>query len=419
MRILFLLLLAGSLQAQPFTDPAGAGMSARRLARIDSVIGQYVSNHWLNGAVAIVYRNGKLAYYKEIGYNDAERKQVMTTHRIFRIASQTKAITSAAIMMLVEEGRLLPDDEVAKFIPEFNKQKVLQTFHDADSSFTTVPANRNITIRDLLSHTSGIGYAQIGSPVANAIYAKAGVPAGITTQPITLGEKMKLLGSLPLFHQPGEKWTYGLNTDLLGYIVEIVSGMPLDTFFITRIFAPLGMTDTYFYLPGQKYGRLAELYSSDSTGRAIKMADHLTLNGDLPRNFPNSRGTYFSGGAGLSSTAHDYAAFMQMLLNQGTYNGKRLLSASSVRMMTSSQIGALGLSHGNKFGLGFEIITPESSAFTPESAGSFGWGGMFGSSYWIDPKEKIVAQLFINIFPFAHGDLAGKFRELVYQAIDQ
>jgi len=419
-KLLFLFYAIGSgimLTAQE-VQPAAAGMSAERLTRIDKTIQEYVNNKWLNGAVAIVYRNGKLAYYKATGYDNLETKTPMQKDEIFRIASQTKAITSVAVMMLYEEGKLLPDEPVSKYIPEFKKQQVLQNFNEADSTYTTVPAKREVTIRDLLTHTSGIGYAQIGSKTMNAIYAKAGIVGGIGVGKILLADKMKKLGSLPLFHQPGEKWTYGLNSDLLGYLVEVVSGMPLDKFFQVRIFEPLGMKDTYFYLPKEKYHRLATLYSEDSLDHAVKMADRISINGDFARDYPNTDGTYFSGGGGLSSTAWDYAQFMQMLLDGGVYKGKRLLAASSVRMMTSNQIGALSLSHGNKFGLGFEIITDESSAFTPASPGSFDWGGMFSSSYWIDPKEKIVAQLFVNIYPNHHGELADKFKALVYQAIN-
>jgi CubicO group peptidase (beta-lactamase class C family) len=194
--------------------------------------------------------------------------------------------------------------------------------------------------------------------------------------------------------------------------------MPLDKFFSTRIFEPLGMKDTYFYLPKEKYPPLATLYTEDSTEHAVKMPEHMGINGDFYRDYPNTAGTYFSGGGGLSSTAYDYAIFMRMLLNGGELNGKKILSRSAVRTMTSNQIGALSLSHGDKFGLGFEIVTDESSAFTPSSAGSFSWGGMFSSSYWMDPKEKMVAQVFLNIFPNSHGDLNGKIKTLIYQAIN-
>jgi CubicO group peptidase (beta-lactamase class C family) len=414
---LFAICFLTAMHAQE-AQPAAAGMSAERLTRIDKTIQEYINKQWLNGAVTIVYRNGKLAYYKATGYDDAAKKTPMKKDEIFRIASQTKAITSVAVMMLFEEGKFLLDDAVSKYIPEFKKQQVLDKFNEADSSYTTVPAKREVTIRDLLTHTSGIGYAQIGSKPMNAVYAKAGIVGGIGVGKILLADKMKKLGSLPLFHQPGEKFTYGLNTDLLGYLVEVVSGMPLDKFFSSRIFEPLGMKDTYFYLPKEKYSRLATLYTEDSTEHAVKMSDHISINGDFNSDYPNTEGTYFSGGGGLSSTAYDYAVFMQMLLNGGEFNGKKLLSRTAVRMMTSNQIGALSLSHGDKFGLGFEIVTPESSAYTPASAGTFSWGGMFSSNYWIDPKEKIVVQVFLNIFPNHHGDLHDKIKTLVYQAIN-
>ncbi|MEO5684104.1 MAG: serine hydrolase domain-containing protein [Chitinophagaceae bacterium] len=408
----FVLLFAQEAQ------PLAAGMSPDRLTRIDQTVQEYVNKKWLNGAVAIVYRNGKLAYYKAIGFDDAEKKTPMQKDQIFRIASQTKAITSVAVMMLYEEGRFLLDDQVGKYIPEFNNQQVVDKFNATDSSYTTVPAKREVTIRDLLTHTSGIGYAQIGSKTITAIYAKAGVIGGIgmADKPL-LATKMKILGSLPLEHQPGEKWTYGLNTDLLGYLVEVISGMPLDKFFRTRIFEPLGMKDTYFYLPKEKYSRLAGLYTLDSTDHAIKMPEHIDLNGGFYRDYPNTDGTYFSGGGGLSSTAYDYAIFMQMLLNNGEWNGRRLLSKNTLHLMTMNQIGELPLG-ANKFGLGFEVITEAGSAKTALSAGSFDWGGMFSSTYWIDPKEKIVAQLFLNIFPNSHSELHEKFRTLVYQAIN-
>ena len=397
--------------------PAAGGMDPARLNRIDQVIESYINNKWLNGAVAIVYRNGKLVYYKAIGFDDVEKKTPMKKEEIFRIASQTKAITSVAVMMLYEEGKILLDDPVSKYIPEFKKQTVLDKFNEADSSYTTVPATREITIRDLLTHTSGIGYAQIGSKTMNAIYAKAGIVGGIGVGKILLADKMKKLGSLPLFHQPGEKFTYGLNTDLLGYLVEVVSGKSLSDFFRTMIFEPLGMKDTYFYLPKEKHARLATLYTEDSTKHAVKMEPHISINGDFDRDYPNSDGTYYSGGGGLSSTAYDYAVFMQMLLNGGTYNGKKILSRNSVRMMTTNQINDLVVGNGDKFGLGFEVVTEKGSAHSPRQTGSFLWGGMFSSSYWIDPKEKIVAQLFLNIFPNSHGDLHEKFQVMVYQAI--
>lgn len=396
--------------------PASAGVSAERLAKIDKLIQEYIDKKWIAGGAAIVAKDGKIIYYKAIGYNDEEKKNKLKRDAIFRIASQTKAITSVGIMMLYEDGKLLLNDPVSKYIPEYANQKVLDKFNAADTTYTTVPAKRAVTIRDLLTHSSGIGYAQIGSPESNAIYYKNGIVGGIGVDKIVLGDKMKLLGTMPLLHQPGEKWTYGLNTDLLGYLIEVISGMPLDEFFKKRIFEPLGMNDTYFYLPKSKYNRLASLFTEDKNRQVKLMDTYMDINGKMYRDFPAMEGTYFSGGGGLSSTAMDYAIFMQMLLNNGEYGGKRILSPMSVRMMTVSQFDKIEWP-ANKFGLGFSVYTDKSAATSPLSAGSFDWGGMFSSSYWVDPKEKVVAQFFLNQFPNSHGEIHDKFKVLVYQAL--
>ncbi|MBS1575365.1 MAG: beta-lactamase family protein [Bacteroidetes bacterium] len=406
-----------SLKTIKEVPPSSAGFSAERLARIDNVLQEYVDNKWLAGGSAIIVHNGSIVYYKAFGYDDIDAKKAEKRDAIFRIASQTKAITSVAVMMLYEQGKFLLDDPVSKYIPEYKDQKVLDKFNEKDTTYTTVPAKRDITIRDLLTHTSGIAYAQIGTKESNAIYYKNGIVGGIGVDKIILGEKMRKLGSMPLFHQPGEKWTYGLNSDLLGYLVEVVSGMSLADFFRKNIFEPLGMRDTYFYLPKEKYSRLATLYTEDSTAHIKKMDEYMELNGKFYRDYPATEGTYYSGGGGLSSTAYDYAVFMQMLLNGGEYNGKRILSRNAVSLMTQNQIGDLNLGD-NKFGLGFGILTEKGKAKTPVSVGSFDWGGMFSSSYWIDPKEKITGQLFINQFPNSHGDIHNKFKVLVYQALE-
>jgi len=397
--------------------PESVGMSTERLARIDDLVKEYIDKKWIAGATVLVARDGKVVFYKGLGYDDIDKKTPMKKDAICRIASQTKAITSVAIMILYEEGKILLDDPLSTYIPEFKNPRVLDKFNPADSSYTTVPAKREITIHDLLTHTSGIGYAQIGSNESNAIYYKAGVVGGIGVSKIVLGDKMKILGGLPLLHQPGEKWTYGLNTDLLGYLIEVVSGMSLDQFFRKKIFEPLGMKDTYFYLPPEKRNRLATLYSEDSAKHIIKDGETYELNGTMYVNYPNMDGTYYSGGGGLSSTAYDYSIFMQMLLNGGEYNGRRILGRSSIRMMTSNQIGDIDFGD-DKFGLGFGLVTEKGAAKTPVSPGTFSWGGMFSSSYWIDPKEKIIAQFFLQQFPNSHGDIHEKFKALVYQAIN-
>lgn len=424
MKYLLCLTLLASLTISGFSQlkeaaPETAGASAERLKRIDQLLQGYIDKKWIGGATAIIVKDGKIIYYKALGVSDLDSKAAMKKDAIFRIASQTKAITSVAIMMLYEEGKLLLDDPVSRYIPSFGNQQVLDKFNEADSSYTTVPAKRAATIRDLLTHTSGIGYAQIGSKEATAIYAKNGVWGGIGVENgMLLGDKIQKLGSLPLLHQPGEKWTYGLNTDVLGYVVEVASGMNLDAFFKTRIFEPLGMKDTYFYLPKEKYSRLVKLNTEDKNREVMTMKESLNLSGKINIDYPAAPGTYYSGGGGLSSTALDYAIFMEMLVNNGEYNGKRILSPFAVRMMTTSQYDKITWPD-TKMGLGFSLYTDKSVARSPLSPGSFEWGGMFSSTYWIDPKEKLVAQLFLNQYPNSHGEIHDKFKVAVYQALNQ
>ena len=390
--------------------PASANVSAERLDRIDGIIKQAIDSGWIAGAVGFIARDGKIVYNRSFGVADIEKKTPMETTSIFRIASQTKAVTSIAAMMLFEEGKFLLDEPVSKYIPEFAHPAVIEKFEPKDTTFTTVPAKREITIRDLLTHTSGIDYAGIGSATMSAIYAKYQIPGGFGTDKMVLGDKMKDLGKLPLIHQPGEKFTYGLNVDVLGYLVEVWSGENLDNFFRKHIFEPLGMNDTYFYLPEEKAGRLVNVISEDQNKKLINASSDFVK-------YPLIKGTYFSGGAGLSSTVKDYAIFLQMLLNKGEYNGKKLLSRRTVELITCNQIGDIDLG-GNKFGLGFEITTAKGQAKLGISEGSFSWGGYFGTTYWADPKEKLVCLLFIQQVPLRHGELQDKFKALVYQTLN-
>ncbi len=401
--------------------PEKNGFSAERLAKIDKIVQQYIDSGWINGAIGLVAKNGQIVYHKGLGFDNKAAGKPMTKDAIFRIASQTKAITSVAVMQLVENGQILLDDPISKYIPAFRKPRVLEKFNKEDSSFTSIPAKKEISIRELLTHTSGIGYAQIGDPVTTAIYAKAGVVGGIGVQAgMTLSKNMLALAKLPLLHQPGEKWTYGLNTDLLGYLIEVVSGMSLDAYFKKHIFDPIGMSDTYFYLPKEKQGRLAMLHTEDSLKHAIPMPTVIKVNGQFDRDYPNTvGGTFYSGGGGLASTALDYAKFMQMLLNGGDYNGKHIISKASLRLMTTNQIGNLSRSPQKdvKFGLGFELVTASNYGQSYVSMDSFFWGGMFSSTYWIDPREKIVAQFVLQMYPSSHGDINEKFKVQVYQAL--
>lgn len=393
---------------------AAAGFSEERIKRIDQTLQSWIDQKQMNGCVAFISKNGKIVYNKAFGYDNMEKGTPMRTDHIFRIMSQSKAITSVAIMMLFEEGKVLLTDPVSKFIPEFKNPQVIKSFNLKDTTWVAEPAKREITIKDLLTHTSGLGYAQIGSSEAKAMYHKYQVPGGIAFHEGVLGDAMKRLGKLPLFHQPGEKYTYGLNNDVLGYVVEVASGMPFDKFLQTRLFEPLGMKDTYFYIPKAKHNRLVSAYHQDAKGLTM-MPEKMKIVEDVYRDYPTLEGTYFSGGAGLSSTIYDYALFMQMLLNGGTYNGKQFLSRTTVRMMTSNQLEEAVIG-ADDFGLGFGLTNEKEAASTPLSVGSFEWGGMFATTYWADPKEGIVGLIFRNIWPSTF-DAANRFKALTYQAL--
>ncbi len=393
--------------------PESGGFSSARLARLDSSMNDWVKKKWINGAVAFIARNGKIVYHQSAGYNDLDTKVQLDKNGIFRIASQTKAITSVAVMMLWEEGKFSLEDPVSKFIPAFADEKVLDKFNSKDTTYTTVPAKRLITIRDLLTHTSGIGYASIGSAEAKAIYAKNNITGGLDVKDDKLSSAMSRLGSLPLMFQPGEKWMYGLNTDLLGDLVEIWSGVNLEDFFTKRIFQPLGMNDTYFNVPQEKANRLVNFFIEDSTG--IKKENKAF--GALDMSFPLRKKEYFSGGGGLSSTIYDYAVFLQMLLNGGEYNGIRIIAHNTVRMMTMNQIGDLNVGE-SKFGLGFAITTENQSRLSPVQVGSYTWGGAFSTSYWVDPKENMVVLLYRQMWGSHIGDTDRAFAPIVYQAIN-
>src|SRR6187551_807223 len=288
-------------------NPETQGISSGRLKQLDANINQWIKEGQLNGATVIILRNGKIVYHKAFGF--ASENIPMKNDNIFRIASMTKPVISVAAIMLYEEGKFLLTDPISKFIPEFKNPVVLDKYNAADTTYTTVPAKREITMRDILSHTSGIGYAQIGSATANAIYYKNKINGGIGTPYSTLKDVITRLAKLPLMVQPGEEFYYGLNTDVLGYLIEVISAMPLDKYLQQKIFEPLGMKDTYFFLPKEKLTRLVPLYTQQGGKTKLRIQDSLiSLNGTFSRDFPKTpNGTYFSGGAGLASTAYDYA----------------------------------------------------------------------------------------------------------------
>jgi CubicO group peptidase (beta-lactamase class C family) len=403
-------------------SPESAGVSTERLARLDRFIQRYIDDKELNGATALILRDGKIVYHKAFGFSDLEKGKPMRKDDIFRIASMTKPIVSVAAMMLVEEGLMSLDDPVSKYIPEFKETGVLEKFNAADTTYVEGKPRSPITVRHLLNQTSGIGYAQIGSPEANAIYAKNRINGGIGTPYSTLRETIPRLARLPLFHHPGEKYLYGLNTDVLGYLIEVVSGKNLDRFLAERIFGPLGMKDTHFYLPLGKKDRMVQLYKQGPDGKVVLQDPVTGLNGEFQRDFPlAANGTYFSGGAGLSSTALDYGIFCQMLLNGGTYNGVRILSPHTIRMMTSNQIGKSPMWNGsdgpNRFGLGFGVYTAASESQTPVQAGTFDWAGMFATHFWVDPKSRMACVFMRNIWPTTNWDFGDKVKSVVYQAL--
>lgn len=389
------------------------GVNQGRLERVNKVIQDFVSDNKIVGAVALVSKDGKLQIHRAYGVDDRNTGKKMEKEAIFRIASQTKALTSVGIMMLMESGDLLLSDPVHKFIPTFKNLKVLNTFSEKDSTYTTVAAKRDITIRDLLTHTSGLGYAGIGSPAMKAIYAKNKISAGIGETDANMRTTMLNLGALPLEYQPGERWNYGLNTDVLGHIIELVTGLSLESFFQKMICEPLGMRDTWFNLPLAIQPRLTSIYTRDSLRFFTKME---VGKSPISPNFPSLNKSYFSGGAGLSSTVKDYGIFLQMLLNKGSYNGKQLLSPRTVEMMLSNHSGRLmGDTH---FGLGFSIVTPANTDDI-RNIGTFSWGGAFATTYWADPKENIVAVLMTQQLGAGPewSELQNKFNVAIYQAL--
>jgi CubicO group peptidase (beta-lactamase class C family) len=369
--------------------PESAGMSSEKLRRLDSLLLRYVDQGVLPGAALIVCRDGKIVYHKAFGMRDMEARDPLERDDIFRIASMTKAITSTAAMMLFEEGKFALDDPISKFLPEFAKPKVLLEYNRQTGAMSTEPARSEITVRQLLNHTSGIDYGAISSSEdIKLIYKNAGIIALSTPENITLEENIKHLAALPLRHHPGEKWTYGMNTDVVGRLVEVWSGMSLADFFRTRIFEPLGMKDTYFYLPDSKKDRLTPVYTE--AGNPPKL-QKLTAQEGFDLDYPiKGAKKIFMGGAGLSSTALDYAIFLQMILNGGEYAGKRLLSRKTVELMCSNQTRDLKMWNPNDhFSLAFSITTEDNVWAGPGSVGKLGWGGYFSTHYTADPKERL------------------------------
>jgi CubicO group peptidase (beta-lactamase class C family) len=392
--------------------PAAGGLSAERLKRLDRVLQKYVDDNQVAGAMALVLRDGKPAYERAVGWSDKEAGRKMTANTIFRIASQSKAITSTALLILVEEGKVGIGEPVSHFIPSFASTTVAVK---GDNGISMVPAKRPITIRDLLTHTAGISYGT--DPQVASLYEAKGLgPAAGNgwytadkTEPIC--ETMERLGTLPFVAQPGEAFVYGYNTDILGCVVEKASGVALDEFIRTRITEPLRMKDTRFFLPAEQRDRLATVYASDSDGKIVRAPEGSKGQGhyvDGPRKS-------FAGGAGLLSTAHDYARFLEMIRNGGALDGVRILAPRTVELMTTNQSGTLHSATGLGFGFGFETVD-RYGAKGMSGVGAFGWGGAYGTSYEVDRLGHLVNVLMIQLMPNA-TDIQQKFSNCVYQAL--
>ena len=389
------------------------GFSPERLTRLDGFLQQYVDSNRIAGAVALVLRDGDVVYERAVGWADKESGRRMAPDAMFRIASQTKALTTVAAMLLVEEGKLSLNNPVSQFIPAFAHTTVVVT---NDSSRGMVPAKRQITIRDLLLHTAGISYGvdQVLAPLyaAKGLGPEAGFGWYTADKDEPICTTMERLATLPFMRQPGETWVYGYSTDVLGCVVERASGASLDEFIRARITRPLGMVDTYFYVPTSHRQRLVTVYASDTTNHLVRAPEGARGQG----HYVDGPHRSFSGGAGLVSTARDYARLLQMLLNGGELNGVRLLSPKTVELMTTNQVGTLYSTTGQGFGFGFSIDEYVGADNTMMSAGTYGWGGAYGSQYRVDPREHIVFVFMLNQLP-NRTDIAAKFPNVLYQAL--
>lgn len=398
------------------TVPEKVGLSSQRLNRIDEMINSAIENKEIPGAVVLVARNGKIAYHKAFGYSDVKNRKKMNKDDIFRIASQTKAITATAVMMLWEEGKFELDDPISKYIPEFANAQILDTFNEADSSFTTLPAKKQITIRQLLTHTSGLGYGCIDGDLRfSKMYQKAGIVDLFTDEVVILSDNVKRLAAMPLHFEPGEKYYYAEGLDVMGYFVELMSGMPLDQFFKNKIFKPLGMNDTWFYLPRTKANRLVPVQTVVD-GKWTTLEDTRYFDPAYP---VKGARTYFSGGAGLTSTVYDYALFLQMYLNGGQMNGYRLLSRTTVNAILSGQIPQFRQSDDTDLGLAFGLVNERGAAKGGKgSYGTFEWGGYFNTTYFADPKEGLIGLIFKQTSEIPEESSSSRFKILANQSIN-
>ncbi|MEM6316279.1 MAG: serine hydrolase domain-containing protein [Bacteroidota bacterium] len=420
----FLLNAQNSAATLPEAAPAAVDMSAKQLALIDGHIQQYIGNGSLPGGVFLVARQGKIVYYKNFGHNALDKKEAYQKDDIFRLASMTKAVTTVAIMQLFEQGKLGLDDPIFYYIPAFAQSKILKDYNEQDTTYTTTPVEKPITIRHLLTHSSGITYGTFNPGKIQAIYAKHGANAfGLSHPTMTTEEMANQIASVPLMFEPGTKYMYGLNMEVLGRIVEVASGMTLGEYFKKYIFDPLGMADTRFYFPKEKHDRLVPVYTYSAEKKMV-MADMATTG--LDPNYPHwDRKDHFAGGGGLSGTAMDYAKFIQALCNGGTYNGQRILGRKTVELIASDQMAlqnAMGTGYsklpGITYGLGFALRTEAGAAWSPKSPGTFEWGGVFNTKFFIDPAEELIFVGMTQISPFTRPDFWDRLYAIIYGALE-
>jgi CubicO group peptidase (beta-lactamase class C family) len=408
--------------ASPTPTPEDVGLSSERLERIASTIQRSVDDGRIAGGVSLVARHGKIAYLKAVGMADRDSKKPIRTDSIFRICSMSKPITSVAVMMLYEEGRFTLNEPVSDFLPEFKNMKVLDPPWPQDKTSppgALVDAKRPITIFHLLTHTAGLTYT--GNARLGKAYLDAGITTGLIQQEGTIAEGVKRIASAPLLFQPGDAWEYSLADDVLGRLVEVVSGMPFDKFLEERLFKPLGMKDTYFFLPEEKVARLATAYTYYADKGLQPIVDGQVVkegqfdpgySADYPYRGPR---TYFSGGAGLCTTAEDYYRFCQMMLNGGELNGVRIISRKSVELMSQNHVQGKIEDFG--YGLGFGDISEPKQLKELGSVGSYNWGGFYYTTFVIDPKEDLVAIFMGQLHPTGGLNLDSKAIRLAYQAI--
>jgi CubicO group peptidase (beta-lactamase class C family) len=410
-------------QGLPKADkPEDVGFSSERLKRIASVFQGEVDNGAIPGAVVLIARDGKVADFEAIGFQDREKKTPMVADAIFRIASMSKPITTVALMMLVEEGKIQLENPVSLYLPEFKGGQVGVEKIDAatgNAELSLEPAKREMTIQDLLRHTSGLTYGFFGKSLVKQAYQDA----KLYDPGQTLEQVVAKIAKLPLASQPGTTWDYSMSTDVLGRVIEVVSGMPFDQFVEARVTKPLGLYDTGFYVQAEKAGRIAEPQINPTTNQRPPVGD------------PTSRAIWPSGGGGMVSTASDYARFSQMLLNGGELDGVRLLSPRTIAYMTSDQLppdityspatlqilepilDAPTPRNGQGFGLGFAVRTQAGRNAREGSVGDFAWRGLWGTDFWVDPKEKLVGVFMIQAGPAQGPHYFSVLRNLVYQAL--